>query len=420
MPSSWDTSPLTKRLAGYRLSRRSFLAGALGGSTGLGALFYGGEAVGATLGAIEVAQAWQVASLSNDRFLTEKGAVFTRTVLGCSFAPERWSDQEQAEGSPLRALAFCVQDLGLREIRLAIRWDRVGQANGSVDLAPYRPYLDYCFQHNVNVCLNIGPLRTFRWPEDRVPRTVLSSLGRIPAQGASITWGSPVAEAAMGYLESLMDKLLVEYGSQITGLSSVQPENESFQGFDEHGWTVSSNYMKGVIYLLDQRLPDVPILVTSAGRPALAQITSLFKELLRENQGFRDRLVSGFDYYYATPRHDRIPLHRYLDPIALAFHFPSAKSCAENLKDARTIGFRVEVSEGQAEPYAHITAPGNSIQHFRFMLLRCAERVLDPRETSILRIWGVEELARRVQTGQTTDQHSQIFDLIRRLTLTAA
>jgi hypothetical protein len=400
---------------GRRISRRTFLNGALISAAGLGAFLYGDEATGMISGALDARQAWRTASLSNDQFLAAKAAAFERVVLGFSFAPEQWSEAAEAAGEPLRALDFCTRELGLNEARLGIRWDRVAQADGSVDLRPYRPYLDYCFSHGLNLCLNVGPIRTFRWPEDRVPPFVLSSLARVPAHGETIEWGSPLAAAAMSYLDVLVDQLLAEYGSQIAHLASIQPENESFQSFDRNAWSVSSGYMTNLIYELNQRLPDVPVLVTSAGRPALAEITDIFEDLLGKGERFQGRLVSGFDYYYATPRHDEIPLHRYIDPIALAFHFPSAKTCAANIADSRAAGFRIEVSEGQAEPYAQVTAPGNSVQDFRFMLLRCAENALDPEQMSILRIWGVEELAKKALANQTTEQHEEIFDLIRRM-----
>ena len=50
------------------------------------------------------------------------------------------------------------------------------------------------------------------------------------------------------------------------------------------------------------------------------------------------------------------------------------------------------------------------------MLLRLAEKALDPRERSVLRIWGVEAMAKKALAKQTTAEHDQIFDLIRRLT----
>lgn len=364
-------------------------------------------------GGIESVDAWGDAGLDNASFLAKNASVFQRVTLGCSFSPEEWGGRQQDEA--LRSLDYCVRELGLREVRTAIRWDRAARADGSIDLAYYRPFLDYCFDNKVSLSLNVGPMRTFRWPEDRAPGWVLASLPKVPAHGTTLDWGDPLAVTAVEYVARLIESLKREYGEEMLRLASVQPENESFQGFDQHSWRVTRRYMRELILRLDELLPGVPVLVTTAGRPALVDITTVFEELLAHHSGFEGRLISGFDYYYSTPNHNRIPFHSYLDPIALAFAFPSAKTCDENLQDSRSVGFRIEVSEAQAEPYSHVNAPGNSARDFRFMLLRCADKVLDPQQASILRIWGVEKLTKRIFAGETTSEHTTICDLVRRM-----
>jgi len=37
--------------------------------------------------------------------------------------------------------------------------------------------------------------------------------------------------------------------------------------------------------------------------------------------------------------------------------------------------------------------------------------VLDPREPALLRVWGVEELAKKALRGQLTDEHRQIIEI---------
>jgi hypothetical protein len=73
------------------------------------------------------------------------------------------------------------------------------------------------------------------------------------------------------------------------------------------------------------------------------------------------------------------------------------------------------VSEGQAEPNGYLTEPGNSARHFRFMLLRCAESVLDTSRPSVIRVWGIEEMAKKALAGRATAEHEAIYDLVRRL-----
>jgi hypothetical protein len=93
-------------------------------------------------------------------------------------------------------------------------------------------------------------------------------------------------------------------------------------------------------------------------------------------------------------------------------------TCGDNIAASRRIGYAVEVSEGEAEPTGDITSPGNSAKDFRFMLLRCGGNVLDHSVPSVLRIWGIEYLARKVRDGGLNGEHAQICDLIQRLSAT--
>jgi hypothetical protein len=397
------------------LSRRSFLGAAVGGLAfaGLG-LGGGDEALRMGRGALAIQRAWRVASLDNGAFLAEKASVFRNVVLGCSFAPEQWNEAERANGGALAALRFAVEDLGIDQVRLGIRWDHVAREDGSVDLSFYRPYLDYLFEKVARVCLNVGPIRTFRWPEDHVPGFVLSRVS-LPANGARVEPGTPLAGEALTYLDRLLDNLLSEYGEDVRNLAAVQPENEPFWPFGAHDWRMSSAYLRQVVLEIDRCLPSVPILLTSAGRLNLDTITGFFQEMVANEERFRGRFVSGFDYHYKTPRIMAYPLVHHLDPIAFAFRFPPAKTCEANIRDSRDAGFAIEVSEGEAEPTGKITSPGNSARDFRFMLLRCAEEVLDREKPSVLRIWGIEHLAKKALGGEAGPEHLQMVDLIRRL-----
>jgi hypothetical protein len=107
---------------------------------------------------------------------------------------------------------------------------------------------------------------------------------------------------------------------------------------------------------------------------------------------------------------DSFPIIRHFDQIAYAQ--PFATTCEQHIADSRSIGFRIEVTEGQAEPYDYFKQPGNSARDFRFLLLRCLDKVFDPQAPALLRIWGVEELTKKMLHGEVTDEHRQIIELI--------
>jgi hypothetical protein len=160
-------------------------------------------------------------------------------------------------------------------------------------------------------------------------------------------------------------------------------------------------------------LPNAALLVTSAGRLNLDSIRELFDLLLRANPSRAGHLISGFDFHYHTPRRDSYPVLRYLDQVAYAT--PFASSLSRNVWDSRDLGFDIEVTEAQMEPFGQFQSPGNSARDLRFLLLRCLDKVLDPQRPALIRLWGVELLTQRMLSGDLTAEHREIVSIIRRV-----
>lgn len=391
------------------VSRRHFL----GMSGAVLALVAGGEAYGLGREVVAQEEAWRAAAADNDDFLDSHYRALRNVTIGASFAPEQWAAEAQVRKEPLAALDWAVSELGMRQIRLGLRWSRVEPSEGKLDLGPYRPYLDYAFDRRLDLCLNVGPVRTFRWPEEHVPAWLAQQID-LPPEKATVSANSELALRARDYLGRLIDALKAEYGhGRVSSIPIVQLENEPFYPLGRHEWELGRGYLKALLRQADQHFPASRLLLTTAARLNLAQVRGVFADLMEESPRFGGRFAMGFDYHYKTPLRDSIPLVRYLDPIAFARL--GQESCGENREMARLLRYGIEVSEGQAEPYRHLTAPGNSARHFRFMVLRCAQSVLLPEEPSVIRVWGTEELAKKALSGQATDEHRAIFDLVRRI-----
>jgi hypothetical protein len=193
-------------------------------------------------------------------------------------------------------------------------------------------------------------------------------------------------------------------------VSIVQVENEPYYELGQHRWRFSSGYLEQVAQLMRAGFPEASILLTSAGRLHLHIIRDLFIRLLAMDDNWSGRLVSGFDFHYKTPLRDSYPLVRHFDQLSYAR--PFAPSTAEHIRDSRDVGFRIEVTEGQAEPYSYLTSPGNSATDLRFLILRLMDKVLDPQAPALIRLWGVEELAKRFLRGEATDEHRQMLEII--------
>jgi hypothetical protein len=395
-------------MARVKLSRRLLLKRALAlGVVGAGVGVY--ETAQKGLDLVEQHETWEEASRPNAEFLSRHSGRLSTLTLGGSFAPEQWP-WEPSQTDALQAFDLAVGDLGLKQLRLGIRWSRV-EDDGAIDLTAYRPFLDRCLSNGVDLCLNVGPIRTFRWPEEHVADPVLAKLERLPASSGTIGLNEPLSQEALSYVERLLEALRGEYGEGLDGpLRTIQIENEPFYPLGAHKWRMSQEYLGAVADRVDAAFPEAEILVTSAGRLNLNSITSFFATHLARDARFSGRLVSGFDFHYQTPLRDSFPVARHFDQISYAS--PLAPTTEAHIHDARMLGFRIEVTEAQAEPYAQFKSPGNSARDFRYVLLRCMDRVLDPIKPGLIRIWGVEELAKQLMAGNATDEHRQIVELI--------
>jgi hypothetical protein len=397
-----------------RLTRRAFFRRSLATVAKVGLVVAFAEAARKGHDLLDLRQTWAAAEVSNDEFLAAHAGDLSRLSLGASFAPEQWPLDREGGQQALAGLDVAVRELGLRRLRLGFRWSRSVNSSGAIDLRAYAPYLDYCLSNSIDLCLNVGPIRTFRWPEEHVPENVLSAI-ELPPTGATVDLDSPLAHTALDYLDRLLALLKRSYGRDlIDRLEALQVENEPFYPLGDHEWLMGQDYLQAAIERADAAFPNAGILVTSAGRLNLNDVRDLYLGLLRQSPRFAGRLISGFDYHYRTPLRDSFPVVRHFDQIAYAR--PFAPSTQDNIRSARGIGVRMEVTEGQAEPYDYFTAPGNSAKDFRFLLLRCLNEVLDPEKPGLIRIWGVEELTKKMIAGALTPEHHQIIELIQTVT----
>ncbi len=381
-------------------------------------LLAGSEAFGVFGEFIEQERAWREAAKPNEHWLPDNARALAKVSVGCSFAPEQWPAADQARGEPLRALEFAVQQLGMREVRLGLRWNRIEVGDNGIDLSPYEPYLDYLLENGVNLCLNLGPIKTFRWPEEHVPGFVFDRVTTPPKHG-TVHAHDPIADEAASYLERLLDRLSGAYGAALLGgVTTIQVENEPFSPLGRHMWKLSAAYLRRLVTVVDGYLPNARILITSSGRLKLRSVRGLFLDLLSDSDHFAGRLVLGFDYHFKTTTRDAIPVVRWLDPVS--FGHPGSESCSANLRASREAGYGIEVSEAQAEPFGYLMEPGNSARFFRFVLGRCAAKVLDAERPSIIRVWGIEELAKKALGRSTTSDHEEIFALIREINASGA
>jgi hypothetical protein len=301
---------------------------------------------------------------------------------------------------PLVALKFLVEQLQVNNIRLSIRWSQVYET-GKLNLGFYKPFLDYCLANSVEVVLNVGPIKTMRWPEEHIP----TKLHKLVAKRDTITLAHPLAQPALSYLGELLTALKTEYKpKQLQNIVAWQADNELFNRFGQFELLISEEFEAETLKIISSEFPDAAIFINSSS-------TNDFKSIFNLLAASTGNFILGVNYYYSVPPIHRIPILRQLDNLIL--RKPFSISPAALSERASSAGYAIEVSELQGEPWwPQILTPGNSFQEFIFTLLRT--QYLRPAGQLKIkaRHWGIEDLICKFLTGNTTAEHQQIRDLI--------
>jgi hypothetical protein len=365
------------------------------------------------------------AVLPPDEFVAHYAeAVRSRHIrIGCSFSPEYFGAKAvggdpAADETAQRALRFAIEDLGMADIRLGLRWDNLSP-DGETLTSFYKPYLDYCFTHPAvrSVSLDIGPLKTFRWPEIHVPEAVLDRLSDTPSKHATITPDMEVARLGLAHAA----RAIVYLGREYEGAKPVSISfNEPFHGYGyRFRWTMSDAFLDALADVIFDSgyFRDAGLLINSAQGLDLDHIADYFAALVRRRPEFKGRLTSGFDIYPFLPRPRNIPVIRQVIANIRRAHRDWDRQVARSFRRSRDpeAGYRIEVTEAQAEPFGTNKVVGNSLPMYQHVLAQCVDRILDPQQDeSVIRIFGVEYQFRTLIRGDAQAANHQIIDVTRR------
>lgn len=359
---------------------------------------------------LKTAEAWDMASEESDVFWEEHQKELSNITIGCTFIPEYLEYKGFSPEEIIETLEILVDKYLIKDIRLGIRWNKVVDGNGYFSIDFYRPILQYCFDHQVHVCLNIGPVKSFGWPEEHIPEPLKSKIS-----GDEVDLGSPLAMDAVDYANKLLR--LIKYSfkpEDLLYLEIIQPENEGYNRFGELKLKMCDDYIIELVRLIENNFPGRKILMNSAERFQLNDILRLYRKLISIKPDFAGRLIAGYDYYYKTEFRDKFFLTKLLDSIDLSL--PWDVNIKELKEKAKELQFSIEVTEAQFEPWGKDASPGNSLEDFHFLLLRCIKIIPDHQtEKKLIRLWGMEKLAEKSLHGELTEEHEKIIKLIKRI-----
>jgi hypothetical protein len=401
-----------------KLSRRNLIAGGVAAAVGIA--FAGKEIEDHAFG--EQNNIWREAAKENGQFYEDNKDVLSHISFGTSFAPEMFGDMslQQMNSDPfiygrnrdrmLQALDVVIKDFGIKDIRLGIRWDNA-VLNNQINPILYDDIIRKCIDNEADITLNYGAIKTFRWPEEHVPEHVMQTVATPPQRGLVSNDGE-LAKHATDYAHNLLMRVKGEYGEDGEDrIKAIQPENEGFNQFGNKKWTMGKEYYKNIIGVGHDIFPNASILLNSSGGDNLGQIREVFTEVESNTPQLRGKLTAGVDFYFDTPSKLHLPgVHPAVDPITFSkLKNPFSKNDFDrHMEEAKRLGIITEITEGETEKYGYITHPQEKAQSFRFWVLRTA-----PYTDGMMRIWGIEEFAKRRIDGELTSDNWKVLDFVR-------
>lgn len=378
----------------------------------------------------ELAAGWQKANVSNEVFLEQNAEVLHNVRIGCSLSPEEL-DYLKVDMKPADVVNFLVDDLGITDVRFGFRWNHTVNEQDEVDFEKYpayTQYLDAMINRGVHICLNVGPIKTLRYPEDHVPNNILQDLhtsGTLTPNGGTIEPSSALAQKGLDYMQELFGVLEQRYGKHLENFTAVQIENEPFVGFGTHSWRMSHEYLLEAIGKIPPAFSHAKLLINSPGVPStksdyetgLGETADFLRKVGETYPRYRGNMIAGVDYYYTTPNASAIPRLEMVQDMNVVLKKKEGRNVFDiHRQMAEQHGFEIEMTETQVEPWegSHWGNPGNSAQEWRFALIRSLD-VINSDKSSLIRMWGVEHLLQMKQNGTWTEEHEGIVELTRKI-----
>ncbi len=359
--------------------------------------------------------------------------VYIRTAAGKSY-------QKMA----LSVLRFEVRQLGVRQIRLGIRWSSTIEPDGHFSLAFYKPYLNFLTSYRdstgqgVRLLLAIGAFKSPGYPESFVPtlkqltrnaRTALVPTHSLPGMGTRLTPETDPELTSKGL--RWLNHVVAAVGVRYPSINYFELDNEPRNQAGPLKWTMSSHLEQQQADVVLGYKPNADFLINWSGTanitgpinlggsygPAFESLTLVnsflinhdsvinemaalrksIKEAIKAHQG-RGNVTLGLDSYALTPT---IP--GWSSSILYKGQHYTVRADTTSLIEAserwagdphpwqklRRMGVPLEVTEMQADPWMPYLRPETARQ-IRLMLYRQLQ-ILPPGQPAVVRLWRLSD-----------------------------
>lgn len=363
-----------------------------------------------------------LANVSNVEFL-EKFPNAKNLRIGTSWSTEEFlgltkfdSDQD-ADVKVFDALDFLINDLKIRDIRLRLIWSNIESGKNQIKI----PELDikiinYLISKKINICLNIGPLKCFRYPEMHLPQRVFDLFSTPKEKEFLMDLENPIAKESLIYLENLCKEIRKTFDSKKFDqyVKAIQLDNEPKSRFGLNKWLLGDNYMIKTFLIAQKYFPNQKFLINSPFvpfdwteilEPDLQLCLNLINKLPKE---IKQKIILGLNFYNYVP---------YIPKILFANVYPDNYSAMEAMYGKfqnilKNLNFDFEVTESQFEQWGDnypFNLPGNSAEHLRYSLLRHLNLINKNYGKTVIRLWGIERFIVKQK------ENREIVELVREI-----
>ncbi len=409
----------------------------------------------------QAAEQVQVSQESTATFLAGNKNRTKNLEVGDTFIPEQFLPPnvtnplafiQTPEGqiwqqNTLDILEATVEDVGIQEERIGLRWSSTLFPDGTFSLAFYKPYLDFLTSYKnpithqpEDIELGVGPDKSVGWPESHIPvppenltnvDTSLIPLGKLPPVGSEITPTMPYPDFLKKselWLNLVMQQVVPNYPT----ITDIQLDNEPQNAFGPQQYTLSAEWEKAELKIVLKYKPNANFLVNFAGTaniagsvdiknpPNLEKAISEAVTLLQLKQKFTEQSVIqkminykkvltdaikeyggkgqvtiGTDYYHLTsnnPSPIKVSVNGkdyevFVDTNTL---IDATEAWAGDSHPWATLNSN-QVTEVQAENWTPFTSPGNDPNTMRFAIQRALDD-LPTNKPSLIGLYQVSPL----------------------------
>lgn len=374
---------------------------------------------------IEVTKDWNLAQYPNEEFLKEVPHI-ANFRFGCSFSPEKFGLSPEDDGRndkrgdiSQNTLNYAVEELGIRDIRMGLWWSHTVDQRGEINLNFMGPYLDNLARliekyngmggnDSLSTTIQLG-YKAIGWPEQHPPEYV-TNLPYFPEPGAIISPDDQMGELCLDYIGRMSQVLKREYGQVF---SHYQVENEPFQQFGNLKHEFTYDYIIRGMDIVFREFPNAGFKINSSPEKIPVVSKDFIPYLLKQRPYMEGILGYGLNLYEDKPNYDEPIMGEAIGQTVRTKFRYGPQIFQDNIRSSEELGYEPYVSELQFEKWGDRIASGNSPVQLRYQTLR-AMRTMDLKSrASTGNLYGIEGFYFARNTGNFTDAHAKMRDLIK-------